>query len=216
VITEKNRLYVDSKLVHMSTRAESIRVMHPLFQAGQGGSIPTSALQLWVEPIAFVRAQEMNREWHSILPRFGTGFIKEQPFRAYPCFAAVGPNDRIYAVAIWSNPESRNLPQDTWLELRRMAVPADAPRNTASRMLRVMRILLHRSHPQIVRVISYQSKSVHDGTIYRADGWRVKAECKGDTWNRPKRARLESQQIDDRSRWERPIVGAPEPEKTAK
>ena len=91
-----------------------------------------------------------------------------------------------------------------------MAIAGDAPRNTASRMLRVMRLMLHRKQPEIERVISYQSKSVHSGTIYRADGWRPVSECKGDTWNRPSRARLESQQIDDRVRWERPIVGAPE------
>ena len=188
--------------------AESIdRTMHPLFQTGEGGSIPTSALELRIEEIAFLRAVELNRAWHSILPRFGTGFIEDQPF---PSFAAVSSTGLIYAVAIWSNPAARKLPQQTWLELRRMAIAGDAPRNTASRMLRVMRLMLHRKQPEIERVISYQSKSVHSGTIYRADGWRPVSECKGDTWNRPSRARLESQQIDDRVRWERPIVGAPE------
>lgn len=190
----------------MSTRADSIRVVHPLFQAEGGGSIPTSALSLVVEPIPFAIAKELNAEWHSILPNFGTGFISEQPF---PCFAACAGN-LIYAVAIWSNPVARNLPQHTWLELRRMAIAPDAPRNTASRMLRVMRLLLHRKRPEVVRVISYQSKSVHAGTIYRADGWRAVSECKGDTWNRPMRPRPESLQIDDRIRWERPIAGAPE------
>lgn len=183
--------------------------MHPLFQAGDGGSIPTSALHFRIERLPFKRALEYNAAWHSILPRFGTGFIDDQPF---PCFAAVC-GGLIYAVAIWSNPASRHLPQHTWLELRRMAVAPDAPPNAASRMLRIMRLLLRRAFPQIVRVVSYQSKSVHGGAIYRADGWRPVAECKGDTWNRPGRARLESQQIDDRVRWERPIVGPPEPAK---
>jgi hypothetical protein len=156
--------------------------------------------------LPFLRAVELNRAWHSILPRFGTGFIEDQNF---PCFAAEFEG-RIYAVAIWSNPAARKLPQDTWLELRRMAVASDAPDCTASRMLRIMRLLLHRKYQRVVRVCSYQSKSVHAGTIYRADGWRAVSECKGDTWNRPSRARLESQQIDDRIRWERPIVGPPE------
>ena len=180
--------------------------MHPLFQADQGGSTPTSALSFHIDKIPFERARELNGAWHSILPRFGTGFIESQPF---PCFAAQH-NGRIYAVAIWSNPCARKLPQQTWLELRRMAVAPDAPKNLASRMLAVMRRLLHRAIPEIVRVMSYQSKSVHSGAIYRADGWRPVSECKGDTWNRPMRARLESQQIDDRVRWERPIVGPPE------
>ena len=191
----------------MVTRAESIdRAMHPLFQVGQGGSQPTSALDLRIERITCRRAQELNAAWHSILPRFGTGFIEDQP---HPSFAAVF-GGVIFAVAIWSNPAARKLPQRTWIELRRMAIAADAPRNTASRMLRIMRTLLHRDRPEVIRVISYQSKSVHTGAIYRADGWREAAECKGGSWNKPMRARMESQQVDDRIRWERPIVGPPE------
>lgn len=189
------------------TRADgAIRLAHPLFQAGDGGSTPTSALDLWVEPIPFLHARSLNRLWHSILPGFGTGFIENQNF---PSYAAVH-GGVIYAVAIWSNPVARRLPQQTWLELRRMAVAPDAPRYLASRMLRIMRLLLHCNRPDVVRVCSYQSKNVHAGTIYKADGWRPVAECKGDTWNRPGRERPESQQIDDRVRWERPIVGEPE------
>ena len=191
----------------MTSCAESIdRSMHPLFQAGEGGSIPTSALQLLVERIAYGRALELNRQWHSILPNFGSGFIETQPF---PCFAATY-DGTIYAVAIWSNPVARKLPQREWLELRRMAISDDAPRNTASRMLAIMRRKLHELRPWVTRLCSYQSKSVHNGTIYKADGWTAVSECKGDTWNRPLRPRPESKQIDDRIRWERPIVGPPE------
>ena len=190
----------------MILRADGVRVARPLFQAEGSGSRPTSALHLRVVSIEFEHARQLNRLWHSILPRFGTGFIRNQRF---PSFAAVH-DGVIYAVGIWSNPAARKLPQQTWLELRRMAIAPDAPRFTASRMLRVMRLLLHRDRPEVVRVCSYQSKTVHSGTIYRADGWRPVSECKGDTWNRPKRARLESQQIDYRVRWERPIVGPPE------
>lgn len=188
--------------------AESVRVAYPLFQTGGGGSSPTSALQLHIDGINIGRAKELNRLWHSILPNFGTGFIKSQPF---PCFQAVFAGI-VYAVAIWSNPAARNLPQHTWLELRRMAIADDAPRNTGSRMLKVMRLLLHREFPEIVRVVSYQSKSVHTGAIYRADGWRPVSESKADTWNRPGRSRPESPQQDDRIRWERPIFGPPEKE----
>src|SRR6516162_4377215 len=94
-----------------NTSAESIRVMRPLFQGGEGGSIPTSALQLWVEPIDIHLARSLNRCWHSRLPRFGTGCIDNQPF---PCFAAEC-GGKAYAIAIWSNPVARNLPQQDWL-----------------------------------------------------------------------------------------------------
>ena len=185
--------------------ADSARVAYPLFQGEGGGANPTSALQLTIERISFEKAVELNRKWHSILPRFGTGFIAIQPF---PCYAATFEG-LIYAVAIWSNPCARNLPQETWLELRRMAING-APKNTASRMLRIMRMLLHKDRPEIIRVVSYQSKSVHSGTIYRADGWTPVTECAADVWDRPGRPRQASQQSDIRVRWERPIVGAPD------
>lgn len=124
-------------------RGESIRVMHPLFHTGQGGSIPTSPLQLRVERIAFSHARDLNAYWHSRLPRMGTGFIKTMPFL---CFAAVF-GGRAFAVAIWSNPVARNLPQRQWLELRRLAIAPDAPRFTASRMLSVMARLIRRAAP---------------------------------------------------------------------
>jgi hypothetical protein len=94
--------------------------------------------------------------------------------------------------------------------LRRMAISPDAPRNTASRMIKVMRLLLSRSHPHVVRVCSYQSKSVHTGSIYRADGFRPCGESSGSVWDRLGRRRIASQQIDDRVRWERPLRGSPD------
>jgi hypothetical protein len=149
---------------------------------------------------------ELNRQWHSILPEFGTGFIKNQ---SHPSFMAVC-GGVIYAVAIWSNPAARELPQPEWMELRRFAIAPDRPQNTASRMLSVMRMLLHRERPWVERVVSYQSKSTHTGAIYRADGWKPAGERKGSSWDCKSRPRAASQQVDDRIRWERPIIGPPE------
>lgn len=100
---------------------DSIRVMHPLFHTGEGGSTPTSPLQMRIERIPFQIAQRLNMLWHSRLPRLGTGCIKRMPFL---CYGAVYEG-RIYAIAIFSNPVARNLPQHTWLELRRLAVAPD-------------------------------------------------------------------------------------------
>lgn len=181
--------------------AESIRVMHPLYHAGQGGSIPTSALDLTIERIDLARARALNRLWHSILPSIDTGCIVKQP---YPCFAATHAGI-IYSVAIWSNPIARHLPQHSWLELRRMAIAPDAPRNTGSRMLAIMRRLLRNDYPHIERIISYASASVHTGAIYRADGWVEAARSRPDTWARPGRSRPESKQQDARIRYERTL-----------
>ncbi len=181
----------------MTDRAESIRVMHPLFHAGEGGPTPTSALQLRLERIDFAHAKQLSRLWHSRLPRFGTGFIKNQPF---PCWAAEFEG-LIYAVAIWSNPAARLLPQTTWLELRRLAVAHDAPRNTPSRMLAVMTLLIRRGWPNVTTLVSYQDTEVHTGGIYRAAGWDEGVTTAGDDWDRPGRSRPKAQSDAPKKQW---------------
>lgn len=181
-------------------RGDGVRDARSLFQATGGGSIPTSPLQLHLDVIDFATAKRLNRLWHSRLPRFGTGFIDNQPFL---CFGAVF-DSRYYATAIWSNPVARNLPQDVWLELRRLAVAPDAPRNTPSRMLGVMTRLVHRFRPEVVRLVSYQDTEVHTGAIYRAAGWVPTAKG-GGGWDRPSRPRPPSQSEAIKQRWERAI-----------
>lgn len=185
----------------MSNGAESVRVAYPLFQAGGGGSTPTSALQLRLEEIDFLDAKALNRLWHSRLPRLGTGCIRKQPFL---CFAA-GFDERWYATAIWSNPVARLLPQKRWLELRRLAIAPDAPRNTASRMLGVMARLIRTARPEVCRLISYQDTEAHTGGIYRAAGWaKAYPRSKSSTgWDMPGRRRPASQSDADKQRWEK-------------
>lgn len=193
----------------MSVGAESIRVMYPLFQAGEGGSIPTSALCLRLERVGFDYAKALNRLWHSRLPRFGTGFVADQP---YLCYAAAH-DGLAYAVAIWSNPVARNLPQREWLELRRLAVAPDAPRNTASRVLAVMARLVRRERPEVVRLVSYQDTSTHAGTIYRAAGWTPTNLSGTGGWDRPNarnqngtpRTRPVAQSEAPKRRWEKAL-----------
>jgi hypothetical protein len=182
----------------MNNCGESIRVMHPLFQEGEGGSIPTSPLSMRVETIPFRLARELNRRWHSRLPRFGTGFIENQPFL---CFGAAHAG-RLFAVAIWSNPAARNLPQDTWLELRRLAVSPDAPRHTCSWMLGVMVRLIRKLRPEIKQLVSYQDIDVHRGTIYAAAGWKPTTINKDGNWTRPGRPRPKAQSESPKQRWE--------------
>jgi hypothetical protein len=185
------------------TRADGVRRTRSLFQAGDGGSRPTSALQLWLDVIDFPEARRLNRLWHSRLPRMGTGFIDNQPFL---CFGAVF-GGRYYAAAIWSNPVARNLPQDSWLELRRLAVAPDAPRNTASRMLRVMALLVRRFRPGVVRLVSYQDTEVHTGGIYRAAGWAKTVVNPDGNWDRPNRSRPKAQSAAPKQRWEKVLRG---------
>lgn len=181
---------------------ESMRVMHPLFQVFQveeGGSIPTSPLQMRVEPITFECALRLNEIWHSRLPRMGTGCIRKQPYLSFvACY-----KNRIFAVAIWSNPIARNLPQKTWLELRRLAVAPDAPQYTCSWMLGVMARKIRRLRPWVKTLVSYSDTKVHQGTIYKAAGWKQTTTNRDGNWTRRARPRPVAQSIEPKLRWER-------------
>jgi len=181
------------------TCGESIRVMHPLFHVDEAGSIPSSPLEMRVEAIGFSLARTLNECWHRTMPRFGTGFVKNQPF---PSFAATHQG-RIYAVAIWSNPAARNLPQRSWMELRRFAIAPDAPRNTASWMLAIMTRLLKRDRPWLEHLISYQDTKQHSGTIYRAAGWQPEVVNADGNWTRRLRPRPQCQSRHPKQRWGR-------------
>lgn len=178
--------------------ADDATVACPLFQAEYGGSTPTSALQL-----RFARTNEnvfrqLNTKWHSRLPRCGNSH--------YRILYAAEYSNTFYAVAAWSNPVARLLPQRTWLELRRFAISPDAPRFTASRMLGWMRRNIARTFPDVELLISYQDLDAHAGTIYKAAGWiqadGYKPRARG--WicgTRPRKGRT-NQAVAPRMRWE--------------
>lgn len=177
--------------------AERIRVVHPLFPAEGGGSSPTSALQLhlgWIDPVLGVRLNEL---WHSRLPLFTAPVGR---------FRAIGAEHQgvFYAVALWSWPVSRMLNRErhAYYELRRLAIAPDAPKNTASRMLRIMRLMISREMPSIKHLISYQDTEVHTGSIYRAAGWTPVRKSAAEEWTRPSRARNKSQSASQKVRWQ--------------
>lgn len=149
-------------------RADSVEVAYPLFQAEGGGSIPTSALQLHLYEIGMRQARELNFAWHSMLPRTDLGnLLCGSTSIAYGAMY----DEEWYAVAIWSQPIIRSMCDGKTIELRRLAIRDEAPKNTASRMLRVMQMLVKRKWPYLTRAISYLAVDVHKGTIYRATGW---------------------------------------------
>lgn len=182
-------------------RGESIRLMHPLFHEGEGGSTPTSPLQMRIELISWEMAKDLNKLWHSRLPRIGD---PAGATHAWLCFAAENKGVA-YAVAIWSHPVNRNLPQDEWLELRRLAIAPDAPKNTATWMLKVMRFMIRKKRPQVKRLVSYQDMSVHAGTIYAAAGWERTVVKRFSSWTSKTRNRPTDQSNGDKQRWEKTI-----------
>jgi len=133
-----------------------------------------SPLQLKIDYCPLIKAKQLNRLWHSILPDYETGFM---PISVV-CFSAEYKNI-YYAVAIWNNPSSPSLVDKKYLELRRMAIAQDAPKNTASRMLKIMTQIIKKEYAGFEKLISYQDTSVHTGTIYKASGWVIGSISKG-------------------------------------
>jgi hypothetical protein len=180
----------------VDNRADGVREARSLFQERGSGAVPTSALQLLIDRIDFKTAKQLNKLWHSRLPFFGA------PFDAF-CYVAEF-DGLYYASAIWTHPVSRSLPQVEWLELRRLAIAPDAPKNTASRMLGVMTRLIRKSRPEVTRLVSYQDCEVHTGGIYKAAGWTATAESEFRTWAHEKRGgfRNPDQSTAPKQRWE--------------
>ena len=159
---------------------DSVRVAQPLFPVEGQGSIPMSPLQFEIVQIETKLAKQLNKLWHSRLPIYDTGFC----LNSLISYGAIY-NNVFFAIAIWSNPVAQALPQKSWVELRRMAICDDAPKNTASRMMSIMVKLIKTYFPFVCKLISYQDVEVHQGTIYKASGWEIGAYHKGGSWNRP-------------------------------
>jgi len=181
--------------------ADGVRVACPLFQEEGSGSIPTSALSLVFREAPLGMVIDLNRLWHSRLPKVESSNVLRCTNRAW----WVAEFDGIYyASAIWTSPTAGNLPQKEWFELRRLAIAPDAPKNTATRMIGWMTRQIRATFPDVTRLISYQDCDVHKGTIYRAAGWTPTAVSK-DHRNRGLRSgrvRNMSQTTATKQRWE--------------
>ena len=171
----------------------------PLFR--DSVSIPSSPMQLEVRKCNVHVACGLNKTWHSRFPHIDWSNIVRN--RDYVCHIAEYDNIA-YAVAIWSSPIAANRLKEgkTALELRRMAISSDAPKNTASRMISLMRKKIQREMPHITLLVSYQDTDVHAGTIYKASGWTAASQNKGTSWTNEKRTRNVEQSLADKIRWE--------------
>jgi hypothetical protein len=172
------------------------------FQIESGGSIPTSPLQFTIKEIGVISACMLNKQWHSRLPDLHWSNVARS--HKYVCYGALFDNEW-FAVGIWSSPVARLLNDETTLELRRMAISELAPSNTASRMIRIMVLLIKKRFPLITTLISYQDTEVHKGTIYKASGWQAVATVKYRAWDKT-RLRNKSQSTADKIRWELMLV----------
>jgi hypothetical protein len=159
---------------------------------------PTSPKLMQIVTISAARACQLNGEWHSRLPNIHPSNVTRN--RHYACFAAKYNFD-VYAVAIWSSPVNQSFCMDTVLELRRMAIRDEAPKNTATWMLSKMTKQIKKLLPSIKRLISYQDTDVHHGTIYKAGNWIPVSVVEYRPWNKT-RLRNNEQSNASKIRWE--------------
>ena len=166
----------------MNICGDSTRVVHPLFQGEDGGSTPTSPLQLNIGQISVNQARDLNALWHSRFPWIEESNIVRN--RRHVCFGAEF-DGIFFACAIWSSPIAANRLKDgdRLLELRRLAIADDAPKNTATRMIKIMTISIRKRWPELVGLISYQDTEAHRGTIYKAAGWRQETTSTMTDWS---------------------------------
>ncbi len=90
-------------------------------------------------------------------------------------------------------PSASSLDQDRILELNRMYFIDDAPKNTESHALSMMRRFVRTWYPNIRLLLAYADPAQgHRGTIYEADGWAMFGKTshkKGYGWrSRPDRS----------------------------
>ena len=182
------------------SKISAIRLAYPLFHKDVG-SVPDSPLKFNIGEINVKLACELNKIWHSRLPRIDWTNVVRNTY--YVCYAA--EYEGIYfAVAIWSSPIAQNKFKNGSgiLELRRFAISPEAPHNTASRMMKVMIKLIKKKFPKIKKLISYQDVEVHRGTIYKASGWVAVSKSRGASWTTNKRKRNKEQTLAAKIRWE--------------
>lgn len=174
--------------------------VHPLFGSGEGP--PESVMDFTLWDISVDEAMRLNSEWHSVLP----DTVKSNLVRnKRTAFYGLEYDGRYYATAIWTDPVAANRLAFEAIELRRLAIADDAPKNTATRMLSLMRKDLKKKFPEIQRAISYQSVDHHHGTIYKADNWMPANRARFVDWTTTTRKRAKAQINSDKIRWERQL-----------
>lgn len=181
---------------------DSVNETYLTFQLEDGGSIPTSPLQFSFEEIKAKIACDLNAKWHSRFPNIHYSNVVRN--KRYICYAAKFDGN-YFAVAIWSSPIAGNRLKDGWLllELRRMAIAPNAPKNTASRMISFMTKDIKKRFPEIIRLISYQDTEAHFGTIYKASNWKpIDTKQTQTDWGYTGRKRNKPQSTAPKIRWE--------------
>lgn len=201
----------------MKSGGSSLIAEQGAFQPQSSGANPSLSLQtlfpnedrrlvkspkeFTIRSIKAKAACELNAMWHSRFPIIDWSNVVRN--RYYVCYA-LEHNGVPYGVSIWSSPIAANRLKNgqRLLELRRMALSPECPKNTATWMLSRMKKDIASRFPDIIRLISYQDTEVHLGTIYKAANWRIaNVQQEEVKWNGA-RKRNKEQSTAPKARWE--------------
>lgn len=98
-------------------------------------------------------------------------YLKSTPPGYVAVLEILHGNDRAGA-AMLGRPSARSLDADRVLELTRLYLVDEAPKNSESRALSMIRRFVRTWFPNIRLLLSYSDPEAgHSGAIYEADGW---------------------------------------------
>ncbi len=138
-------------------------------QFDNGGSIPTSPLQLRVKECRFKDIRHIFEQFHYKGGHMGGGITL--------CLGAYYQSNCLAGVVIGKPRHNKKYSaQCECVEIRRMACVDELPKNSESWLLSKT-IWWLKNHTTIDRVISYSDQSVgHKGTIYKASNFKLIGE----------------------------------------
>ena len=160
-----------------------------------------SPKEIEIEECSAQLACLLNGIWHSTLPKIHWSNVVRNTHYVCYIFKYKGA---LFGTAIWSSPVAQNRMKNgkTILELRRLALSDACPKNTATRVIAEMIKKIKIKFPEIQKLISYQEKDVHSGTIYKAANWKMASQVPLMLWNTKTRKRNALQSFSEKIRWE--------------
>ncbi|MGB9848914.1 MAG: hypothetical protein ACPLSY_03700 [Moorellaceae bacterium] len=104
--------------------------------------------------------------------------------------------DHLVGVLVFGRPSARLEDQEHTLDLTRMILLDECPRNSKSRALTLVAKWVRRNMPGIRRLIAYADPSRgHRGTVYLAAGRTFASRTAGGRWARPGRPRRDASPV---------------------
>lgn len=159
-----------------------------------GGSIPTSPLQLIIKKTNLDTIKSGCKQWHY------SGYCQPQNMLNF----AVWFENRVVGVVQYGVPCGANRMTNgkITLELIRLALCPDCPKNSATRVMSVCEKIIKKVYPRYKYLVSYSDDSRHIGTIYKAGNFKNIGKTEGNDWtNRPGRERSKNLSKTVKTKW---------------